>query len=664
MLEQLVPTAAIRSHPRLSTLKSVAPHTLAALPARSALIAFSAPEVYELADRVRRQRGGAAVVLGALSPRTRNAQVAMYQAGEVDTLVATDAIGMGLNLDVDHVAFVEVTKFDGRRTRALSPAELGQIAGRAGRHTSDGSFGTLAPLRLDSAVAFAIESHRFAPVRRVVWRNADLDFTSLDELIVSLKQRPTRRCLQLVERADDLGALLQLASRPDIRARAQGAERVALLWEVCRIPDFRKVLVEHHASLLAEIFKQLTSAAARLDPDWVDERVRRLEDVGGNIDDLMMRMESVRIWNFVAHRARWLDDARHWQQRTQAAEDRLSEALHERLVERFVDARGQRSRHRARARPRRRPSAARAGQASVPGDSPFRKLLELDLAFGPQPASPGRRDGEHDPWVGDLVEATHESFRVDAAGSVYCHTGRIDGARPVARLTRGVDLHHPEVKVVLDRDPGAGGRARIQRRLVAFTRDLVAEALAPLRNERVERLSPAGRGLVYQLEQGLGTAQALRARQQLEQLTEADRHELQALGVHLGRRFVYVASLLKPAAVQRRAALCAASLGSRARLERLAPAAVSLRRQAEIGQAVYLALGFPVLGPRAVRADVAERADARLRAAARESPFELPSQLSSWLGCSRRQVSAVVRALGYERARQGWQPAAEAHLQP
>jgi len=653
LVERLVPTAELRSHPRLSTLRAAPAARLGALPPRSAVIAFSVPEVYELADRVRRRRGGAAVVHGALSPRTRNAQVAMYQAGEVDCLVATDAIGMGLNLDIDHVAFAELHKFDGRESRVLSAAELAQIAGRAGRHCADGTFGALSPRVLPPPLALDIENHRFPPVRRMVWRNAELDTRSIDDLLASLRQRPTRASFQLVERADDTSVLGLLADRPEIRQRAAKPERVALLWEVCQVPDFRRILVEHHAQLLAEIFMQLSGSRARLDPDWLDERVRRLEDTRGSIDELLMRMEAIRIWSYVAHRSHWLDDARHWQERARSVEDSLSEALHLRLVERFVERRARGG----RARPR---GSRAAGTGHEPlderadgGHHPFRQLAALGLSGRAAPARPTAADQG---WVDALCEAHHALFGLDAEGRVLGpRTDAVDPStpadrEPVARLCRGTDLLHPEMRLTLARDPGAGARSRVTRRLVAYTRDLVEEALGPLRDERLSALSAAGRGVIYQLEQGLGTALAAGAEDQLRALTARDRELCAAAGIELGAFVLYAPALLKPDAVLRRVALCTAFFGRRGLLETPASSRVSLVPTRALAPEIYSAIGYPLLGPRAVRADVAERAHARLREMAEVGPLVPPRELGSWLGCNRRELGAVVRALGFDPA--------------
>ena len=309
MVAALVPEARIQSHTRLSTLRHRGRLKVSGLPPRTAIVAFSMARVWDLAERVRARRGGAAVVLGALSPRARNAQVALYQSGEVDYLVATDAIGMGLNLDVDHVAFAELTKFDGRGSRHLDKVEVGQIAGRAGRHLNDGTFGTLAPAEpFSPSMASSIEQHRFPAARRVMWRNRDLDFTTVDALLGSLAQRPARPELRLTARAADSDALRSLAYDQTIRAHASSAEGVRLLWDVCRIPDYRQLVLEDHVALLGDVFRQLVGPRGRLSADWMERRIGPLDNITGAIDDLLARLAFIRTWTYIAHRPAWVVD--------------------------------------------------------------------------------------------------------------------------------------------------------------------------------------------------------------------------------------------------------------------------------------------------------------------------------------------------------------------
>ncbi|MEC7257577.1 MAG: helicase-related protein, partial [Pseudomonadota bacterium] len=285
------------------------------------------------------QLGGAAVVMGALSPRTRNAQVALYQNGEVDYLVATDAIGMGLNLDIDHVAFSALTKFDGRRMRPLAPNELAQIAGRAGRGMSHGTFGVTGEARpLDDGVAQAIMEHRFTPLKKLNWRNSTLQFGTCDALIRSLEAGPDNEHLVRAREADDLLALKTLSAIPEVAARASDGVSVRLLWDVCRIPDFRGISHGEHTSLLQRIFEHLFEQG-RVPDDWLARQIRRIDRTDGDIDALSKRLAFIRTWTYVAQRKGWTADESHWRAETRAVEDRMSDALHDRLTQRFVDRR-------------------------------------------------------------------------------------------------------------------------------------------------------------------------------------------------------------------------------------------------------------------------------------------------------------------------------------
>src|SRR6201981_601400 len=340
LMRRLVPGIEYVSRPRFSTLSSTGYKKVTRLPPRSAVVAFAMSDVFSLAELVRRQRGGTAVVMGALSPRARNAQVGMFQAGEVDYLVATDAIGMGLNMDLDHVAFARIGKFDGRGPRRLPAAELAQIAGRAGRHMNDGTFGTTAEQgTLDAEVVEAIETHSFEPLTRLNWRNNRLQFGSISALLKSLDERPSKPGLVQAREADDPRALQALARNPDIGELATHPGAVRLLWKVCQIPDFRKVMSESHTRLLAHCFLHLAGPEERLPIAWIAGQMANLDRTDGDIDTLMARIAHVRTWTYITHRSDWVEDAAAWQERARAIEDRLSDALHESITQRFVDRR-------------------------------------------------------------------------------------------------------------------------------------------------------------------------------------------------------------------------------------------------------------------------------------------------------------------------------------
>ncbi|HEY0881736.1 MAG TPA: helicase-related protein, partial [Archangium sp.] len=415
VLRALLPDVMFRRSERLSQLRSFGAKSLKSLPPRSAVVAFSTEKVYELAQSLRQLRGGVAVVLGALSPRTRNAQVAMYQAGEVEYLVATDAIGMGLNLDLERVAFASLSKFDGFEQRDLTVDELGQIAGRAGRHVRDGEFGTLttAPPLSPRTIA-SIEGHRFPPIEHLVWRSVELDYASPRALLDSLTVGPARELFTRVERADDFDALKAVAQDDEVLALATDASSVGLLWEVCRIPDFRKGLLGEHPRLVKELFLQLSRGNSKLRDEWLERQVRPLDDLKGDIHTLTARLEAIRTWTYISHRAAWVNDAPAWQQRTRAIEDALGDALHQRLVERFVQK-----------------SSVRRRRVAAPVSGPFSELARLVEGGETQ-----------DDFVERVVQARSEELSVDSLGLISF------AGEGVGKIVRGSDLLTPGVALV------------------------------------------------------------------------------------------------------------------------------------------------------------------------------------------------------------------------
>src|SRR6185436_13761129 len=340
IIQRFIPKAWFVTRPRFSDLAYTGAKKLTRLPRRSAVVGFSADDVYGIAEVIRRQRGGAAVVLGALSPRTRNAQVELYQSGDVDFLVATDAIGMGLNMDVDHVAFAARDKFDGARQRALRADELGQIAGRAGRHMNDGTFGVTTDCEpFEEEFVQRIETHRYDPVRVLQWRNAELDFRSLTALNESLDAPPPERGLARARPASDAMALKILSQDDEVKALASSRQTVARLWDVCQLPDFRKLSTDEHVKLVRNIFLFLTGEQGVIADDWLARQIARADVSEGDVATLSGRLAQIRTFTYAAHRQGWTRDGAHWQGMTRAVEDRLSDALHERLTQRFIDRR-------------------------------------------------------------------------------------------------------------------------------------------------------------------------------------------------------------------------------------------------------------------------------------------------------------------------------------
>ncbi|HEU4499317.1 MAG TPA: helicase-related protein, partial [Sphingomicrobium sp.] len=679
MVRELLPEAEIVSRPRFSTLRYAGAAKLSRLPPRSAVVAFSAEQVYALAEMLRRFKGGAAVVMGALSPATRNAQVAMFQRGEVDYLVATDAIGMGLNMDVTHVAFAGLEKFDGRRDRRLTIAEMAQIAGRAGRHQRDGSFGTLglggdsAP-ELSEEEANAIEDHRFRPLDHLYWRSADLDFTTVTELIASLEARSDDPLLRPAPLAIDLAVLKLLAEDPAIAATKSA--RARKLWAVCGLPDFRKVGPMHHARMVRRLFSYV-GEGGHIPHEWFAAEVARLDNVAGDIEALADRLAGIRSWAYIAQRADWLADPAKWAERTKAVEARLSDALHERLTQRFVDRRtavlvrdiGARG---ADALP---VTVAADGEVSV-GPEPIGHLAGFEFRVDPSArladkrlllAAAERRLGDElDRRAAKLCEAPDAEFRLVEDGQIgpssngpgFDHGGLAIGwdGQVLARLAPGRSLLEPAVRTAraLDR-LSAERRTKLRSRLEKWVEGQIARhlpALKALANAAADRkASPGVRALAAMLVDAGGHLPRRSVAAQLSALTKDDRHALHRLRVRLGALDVYVQSLLKPAAQQWRAALLAVRSGQP--MPRLPePSAATLDGSADPRGA---ALAFRRLGADWLRIDLADRLAShahQVRQHGGEDPVDRP--LATSLGLDEPTVRHLMAEVGFVPAGEAW----------
>ncbi len=667
LIRALIPEAEIVTRPRFSTLAYAGTKKLSRLPRRCAIVAFTAAEVYALAEMLRRQKGGAAVVMGSLSPRTRNAQVAMYQSGEVDYLVATDAIGMGLNMDIAHVAFASLAKFDGRRHRRLMLSEMAQIAGRAGRFQKDGSFGTV-QLGQAEAVSFTpeeiegVENHRFEPLTQIVWRNPDLDMASVPRLIASLETRPPRPELVRGDDAIDLAVLKRLAGEPWVMERthrAAGPRGMTRLWAACGLPDYRKTGAETHARLVARIFRHLSEGDGFLPAAWVAAELAHLDRLSGDVETLADRIAGARTWTYIAHRPDWLGDAPHWAARTREVEDRLSDALHTALTQRFVDRRTAVLLRDLKARGQdQRVEIASDGAVAVEGEV----IGQLDgFRFT---ADPLARAGEarlllaaaERALVGEYASRARQLAAADAAAISLDFTGTMPprlvwhGAR-VASLARGRDALSP--RVVLDRSLmvlAVADRATVLARLEAWlAAALVAElgplvALAGLR----ETLSPVARGLIVRLVEKLGSLRRADADEQVLALTRADRAAITRAGVRLGAEHLFMAALLRPEPTRWRLALWAV-WADVAQLPPLpAPGRVSIAVDDTAPPGFLEAAGFWRIGSEAVRIDMVDRL-ARAIHGRREGRalFTADPNWATSAGLGRDGLARLMRALGY-----------------
>jgi len=655
MVRKLLPDAEIIRRERLSTLAYAGPKKITKLPKRSAVVAFSAEEVYAIAELLRRHRGGAAVVMGALSPRTRNAQVKLYQDGEVDFLVATDAIGMGLNMDVDHVAFASRRKFDGRTWRDLRPDEIAQIAGRAGRFTRDGAFGETGECEpFDEEIVERVENHEFESIEAVQWRSAELKFGSLEALIASLETPPSRPGLLRVRGADDEFVLRRVLDEADLMDRVRSIEDVKRIWEACQLPDFRKLSKDEHAQLALRIAGYIVKPKGRVPSQWVSAEIEKLDRTDGDLDALHTRLAHIRTWTYAASRGDWLEDAEEWRLRTREVEDKLSDALHEALTQRFIDKRTS-----ALLKGLKREDALLAGiseEGEVTVEGHFVGRLD-GLDFKPDPRASSSLEGravrnaalkalrpEVSRRLAAIVAAEDASIELGKDGRV-----RVGGV-VVAKLATGAPVLKPRLELIISGDTSSDAQRNAAReRLELWLAQTVAHDLRPLvaleNAWREARLPPDARGLAFRLIENAGALDA--AQEDLSHLTATGRAALQRHGVRIGKHTIFLPGLVKPRAAHTLALLWRAAHPNDEHavfVARAGALSVPLEHRRAWGECA--AAGYRACGRIAVRLDLVEKLADSLDAEA--PPNE--ATLARLIGRPVRELAGVLQSLGYHRA--------------
>ena len=651
----LVPGVEFARRQRMSQLSYIGSKKISRMPARSAIVGFSVENVYAIAELLRRQKGGAAVVMGALSPRTRNAQVALYQSGDVDFLVATDAIGMGLNLDVNHVAFSGLSKFDGRRMRPLQPNELAQIAGRAGRGMRDGTFGVTGEAPpLGEEVVEAICSHQFTPIKKLQWRNAALEFGTIDRLIASLEAPPGDDLLLKARESDDLRALRTLAQDDEVFARASSPAAVRLLWDVCRIPDFRGISHAEHAGLLGVIFGNLHERG-KVSDDWLARQVRRIDRTDGDIDTLSKRLAYIRTWTYVAQRKGWVADESHWREVTRAVEDRLSDALHAALTQRFVDRRTSVLLRRLKQKEALLAEVNENGEVTVEGE--FVGRLE-GFRFRQDKEATGQ---EAKTLKSASLQALAPHFHLRADRFYNAPDTEIDyteqgglmwGDQAVGKLVKGSDPLKPEVKAFVDDEAGADVAQKVQRRLQHFIDRRVATLFEPLVGmSRDEALSGLAKGFAFRMVESFGVLPRAAVADDVKALDQEARGALRKHGVRFGQFTIFMPLLLKPAPTRLRLVLWSLWQGLDIFPEAPPPGLVTVPSDPQAPEGADTMSGYRKAGARAIRIDMLERLADMLRAEDTRGGFEAKADMLSITGMTLEQFSDLMQGLGYKAER-------------
>ncbi len=677
LLQKILPDVIIETRPRLSTLSYIGVKKLTRLKPRSTIVAFSVPEVYKIAELIRTKKGGAAIVMGALSPRTRNSQVDLYQNGQVDYLIATDAIGMGLNMDIDHVAFASDSKFDGNIPRYLTPPEIAQIAGRAGRSTRNGTFGVIdESLKFDEETVEQVESHSFFPLKNLWWRNTDLNFSSVNKLIKSLDKPPPFNFMRKKVGALDAICLTHLSQIDTIKAKIENEENLSLLWNICQIPDFSNTLSGMHFNLLEKTFELLLSKG-KLDNEWIKSQITRLDRYDGEIDTLLNRIANVRTWTFITNRSNWLDETEYWQDQAKTIEDKLSDELHERLTQRFVDKKIVVLNKTLKEFNNLEAIVRIDGKVFVEGEEVgtlkgFDFIPTLSDGENAAPILSAARKTlpkEISRRVKELLMSDNAAFKFDNDGNILWQSNI------VASLVNGENIYSPKININSSELLSDEQIKQIQLRIIEAVEGNIKSILSEAINlkdpsfQNIEKkhfnnnqneeksaeeeklpiinLSGKALGIAYEVYEGLGSAKTSSLSMSINTLSDDEKTQLAKLGLRLGIETIYLPNLLKPSAIKLRALLWSVFYQNFPDHGTPPDGRVSVVMQPEANHDFLRAIGFIPLGDLALRADIAERLSALIRLEARSGRFRITDAMLSIAGSTKIQMEKILYELNY-----------------
>ena len=542
---------------RLSKLSYVGHKKISRIDRKSAIIAFSTEDVYAIAELIRRQKGGAAIVMGSLSPKTRNAQVELYQSGDVDFLVATDAIGMGINMDLDHVYFSNLKKFDGKKLRRLNLSEIGQIAGRAGRYLNDGSFGITGDCsEINSEEVENFETHKFDEIRTIFWRNSDLNFNNANSLLKSLDEKPQKEWLRRINECEDEKVFKYFLKDLEKYKIGNNKKELSLLWECCQIPDFVKKTYGHHLEVVSKVFGFLNAPKGKITNKYMKEKLSFLNKLDGNIDSISNRIANVRTWSYVSNKINWVENQDYWVERTKSLEDKLSDRLHEELTKSFIDKRAS-----VLARGLKQDvlfNTKIIDNKKVIIDEQFigeLKGLKLDLDL---------KAGALDTDIKSLKKAARQSIGPELQNRIkeIISTGLIDlkddfkiywKEFPIAKLLPGKDYLKPEFNLIIDEMVETSEKKKLQNFLEKWIDskiNLILKSLIDLKNSNENKSTI--RALSYQLYENNGVVKREEVLDYIKVLNQEERKILRQIGVKFGRYHIYLHKLLKPESVSLR----------------------------------------------------------------------------------------------------------------
>ena len=658
LLLRMFPKIKIESKERFSRLSFVSNKNFSKLKPRSAIIAFNINNIYEIAENLRSHRGGAAVVLGSLSPRTRNAQVEIYEDKKVDYLVATDAIGMGLNLNINHVAFSSVEKFDGRFKRNLHPNELGQIAGRAGRYENNGTFSLLKNAgELDIKTIQNIEDSNFDSINKIYWRNSDLDFTNVDNLLNSLKTFPVHSYFIHKKNAVDELNFRNLIDDLSIKKLLTNQYRIKLLWDVCRIPDFQKLFNDTYLQLLKTIFLLLVKNE-QIPKPWLEKNILGLQKFNGGIEELSLKISQIRTWTYISNHPNWIDNEKYWQQTTQDIENNLSDKLHEGLINRFVDST---SKYFINLQNDDNSSEfeIKNKKTLIINNIEYGSFIGFDLKFNKDVISHSLFSLSHvkkstrlmiEEKINNFLNAPNDSINLGDVNNINIKENIkiFWGEEHIGQLTKGSTISSPTAEAINTEYLSSENKLLVSAKLQKWIDDLIKTILWPLNESINENLSPDIRAIQFNLFESLGTLSVEKFKSFLKNISIDEKNALSKLGIRIGAKFFFVPNFLKKAPMELLAVLWC--VFNDHKFEGTLPlpkdGRVSFESHNEMKQGYWLAIGYLKLNNFALRIDVFERIFFIARQKVKSGPFLDSADLMNPVGCNREQLKDILTYCG------------------
>ena len=638
---------------RFSKLSYVGHKKISRLNPKSAIIAFSIEEVYAIAELVRRQKGGSAIVMGSLSPKTRNSQVKLYQSGDVDYLVATDAIGMGLNMDLDNVYFSGLKKFDGKKLRKLNLSEISQIAGRAGRYRNDGSFGITGDCKELSAEEIElIESHKLEPIQYIFWRNSNLNFKNFESLINSLDEKPTKKILRRIYDCEDeklLKFFLKEHSKYNILNEKNSLE---IIWECCQIPDFVKHTYGHHLEVVSEVFGFLTSGKKKVLNKYMKKQLNSLDKLEGNVDSISNRIANVRTWSYVSNKKGWVENQDYWIERTKILEDKLSDRLHEELTKSFIDKRAS-----ILARGLKQDIDLKTeitDQKNVLIDGQYigelkGLKLNLDLKIDSldtdiKSLKKASRQGVGPELVKRINQIINSNIlKLKEDFKIYW------GNDPIAYLTPGKNYLEPNLNLIADDILEFENRNRLQIHLEQWLKKFIREKLTDLVNlNNIEKNNNSIRALCYQLFENNGVLKRDLVSEFVKQLSLDNRKILRKNGIKIGRYHIYLHKIIKPEAVTIRLLLWKNYYRKNMNLKPPKFGLNFIIEENNINSNFMLICGFEKFKNFYVRIDILERLFIKIIENTKDKEVKLQSEMMNLLGCTKENFLKLLILMGYK----------------